>query len=106
MNKQQAYITFEQHFIPSREEIWSRWPRKCLGEGFTLDVPRSERALELGDLDDDLIVAVLHLLVCAVMIVAGSIDLSMDVFNDVVGTLEDVIGDSTCNSQSIEAEQS
>jgi hypothetical protein len=40
------------------------------------------------------------------MIVAGSIDLSMDVFNDVVGTLEDVTGDSTYNSQSIEAEQS
>jgi hypothetical protein len=64
-----------------------------LGEGFALDGPRGQRGLKLGDLDCDLVIAVLHLLARAVAVAAGGIDLGEEVVDDVVGALEGAVGD-------------
>jgi hypothetical protein len=93
-NYEQAYITFEQHFIRSREEIWSRRSEistSCWASvlrGIRTRRPWSER-----DLDGDLVVAVLHLLLRAFTVAAGDIDLGEEVADDAVGAFEDAVGD-------------
>jgi hypothetical protein len=79
--------------------IWSRRSEisgvpldECLGEGFALGGPEASEVLELGDLNGNLVVTVLHLLARVVMVVTGGIDLGEQVIDDVVGTLEDAIG--------------